>query len=205
MFLQTKTLRTSTIKGLPSVTRLLFLGSWFHSLAFSTGNRFTPKSLQRRFKRHSCEVTKGVQPILGEEKGKLRKKMEIVGYRVSSSNNTPTRAHTHLFVASPPKCMRERINHNAGRHTQAGAYKRTRRHEYTFCSHTSPASTDQTPEQFLLPLGEQIAALCRGVSHHSLTSACIQTHTRTSADTHTHKRSMVSGLMKQPPSQIQQL
>lgn len=98
------TLQTKALKGLPNVTQVLFLGPWFHSLAFSTGNRFTPKSLQRRFKRHSCEVTKVVQPISGEERKSCRKNGGLSCFQFKQHSHTHTYTHFIYLQAQPNAC-----------------------------------------------------------------------------------------------------
>lgn len=141
MLLWTKILQTNAIKGLPNLTQVLFLGLWFHSLAFSTGNRFTPKSLQRRFKRHSCEVTKGAQPIFGEEKKSCGKNGGLSCFKFEQHPLPHTETHVHLFVSLPtqtPVDTHQQVRTNVDTLTLTHMY-----------SHISPAFTDQTVEQFL--------------------------------------------------------
>ena len=132
---RTETFQGDAVKGLPNLTHVLFLGLWFQGLAFSTGNRFTPKSLQRRFRRHSCEVTKRSAAYFWRRKGKPRKKWEVIVFQVQT---TPSHTHTCIyFGVSPHKGMPLASENNT--------------HTHTHFIHTHPqtAMTDHTVEQFL--------------------------------------------------------
>ena len=181
MLLWTKILQTNAIKGLPNLTQVLFLGLWFHSLAFSSGNRFTPKSLKRRFKRHSCEVTKGAQPIFSEEKKSCGKNGGLSCFKFKQHPLPHTQRHMCIYlIACPHKLMRVHIHTNqTNRHTWAGAYKCVHTHANTHVFSHIP-SLDR-PDGWAVSLSQRTDCcfVQSRVSHHSLTFACTHRHIHT--------------------------
>lgn len=162
--------------------QVIFLGLWFHGLAFSTGNRFTLKSLQRRFLSHSCEVRKGTQPIFGEVKKSCGKNSGLSYFKLKQ-HPLPQFAdrHMHLFVSLPTQTHASANTHKSNQQIHMNRCTQMCTHSYKHTcmfTHAQPLQTRRLSSFLFSVLQRTDCCLVLSrVSHHSSTFACTQTHT----------------------------